>query len=106
MGYFEVEKIPLKVIRDDGFDVSSGVGVKETSLLFNTSTNNAPTFFYNSGDTGIDFEVSVYVKQDYTYQGKPIATYLDYWNKWSTVVSVVTSAFDVPNGKYILTVKS
>ena len=106
MGYFEIEKIPLKVIRDDGFDVNSGVDVKETSLLFNTSTNNAPTFFFNSGDTGIEFEISVYVKQEYTYKGKPIATYLDYWNKWSSVVSVVTSAFDVPNGKYIMTVKN
>lgn len=106
MGYFEVEKIPLKVLKGDGFEVGSGVDVKETNLLFNTDTNNAPTFFFNSGDTGIEVEVSVLVKPEYTYQGKPIATYLNYWGKMSSVVSVVTSALDIPNCKYIMTVKS
>ena len=106
MGYFEVEKIPLKVLKGDGFEVGSGVSVNETELLFNTDTNNAPTFFFNSGDTGIELEVSVLVKPEYTFQGKPIGVFLDYWSKWSKVVTVVTSAFDVPNGKYILHVKS
>ena len=104
--YFEVNKLALKVIMNDGFSTKMGTNVKETDLLYNSQTMNVPTFFFNSGDSGIEFEVSVVIMPEYNYNGVSYRDSLDQWNKFLTPVSVVTDAFDVPNGKYIMTIKS
>lgn len=104
--YFEINKIPLKVVLSDGFNTTMGTDVKETELLFDNRTLNAPTFFFNKGDHGVEFEISVVIKEEYYYEGYPVANALNQWNKWLTPVSVVTNAMDVPNNKYIMTIKS
>ena len=104
--YFEVNKMALKVIMDSGFSTTMGSDVKETDLLYFSETMNRPTFFFNSGDSGIEFEVSVVIMPEYTFNGISYRDILDQWNKYIIPVSVVTDAFDVPNGKYIMSIKS
>jgi hypothetical protein len=104
--YFEVNKIPLKVVLHDGFTTTPGTSVKETDLLQQSHTLNAPTFYFNQGDHGVEFDISVVIKESYYYNTQPVADYLNGWNKTTTPVSVVTNAMDVPNSKYILTIKS
>jgi len=104
--YFEVNKMALKVIMDSGFSTTMGTDVKETDLLYFTETMNRPTFFFNSGDSGIEFEVSVVIMPEYTHNNISYRDVLDQWNKFLIPVSVVTDAIDVPNGKYIMTIKS
>lgn len=106
MGYFEVNKLALKVLKNSGFDVTSGSNIKETTLLYDDQELNAPTFYFNNGYNGIEFEVSVVIKENYYYDGRPFMEYLNQWDKWNTVVSVVTSAMDVPNGKYVMRIKN
>ena len=105
MGYFEVNKVALKVITTSGFDANTGSNVTETKLLYDNNELNAPTFFFNSGFDGIDFEISVLIREDYYYNGRSFIDYLRQWDKWNTVVSVVTDAMVVPNGKYVMTIK-
>ena len=104
--YFEVNKIPLKVVFNDGFNTTMGTSVKETELLQDNRTLNAPTFFFNKGNHGVEFEISVVIKEEYYYNGYPIADSLNQWDKWLTPVSVVTDAMDIPNTKYIMKIKS
>ena len=106
MSFFEVNKIPLRVIMQDGVDVTGGTQITETKMLQDTTTNNAPTFYFNTGFTGVEFEVSIIVKASYFYEGKHISKFLNGWDKWNTVVSVVTDALDIPNSKYVLRIKS
>ena len=106
MGFFEVNKVPLKVIMNDGFSVSSGSNIKETTLLYDDQENNAPTFYFNSGFNGIDFEITVIMKEEYFYNGRAFMDYLNQWDKWNTVVTVVTNAMDIPNGKYVVRIKN
>lgn len=105
MGYFEVNKVPLKVLISPGFDGNSGSNVKETTLLYANNELNAPTFFFNSGFDGIDFEVSVLIREDYYYKGRSFIDYLRQWDKWNTVVTVVTESMIIPNGKYVMQIK-
>ena len=104
--YFEVNKMPLKVIMDSGFSTTMGTEVKETELLYYTETMNRPTFYFQNGDSGIEFEVSVVIMPEYTYNNMSYRDILDQWNKYIIPVSVVTDAFDVPNCKYIMSIKS
>ena len=103
--YFEVEKMPLHVIMSSGFDVDSGSNIKETQLLHDDNSYNTPTFYFNSGFSGDEFEISVVLKKSYYHEGKPVMTYLEEWNKMNTPVSVVTDAMVVPNGKYTVQIK-
>lgn len=105
MGYFEVNKVPLKVLTSPGFDGNSGSNVKETTLLYDNNEMNAPTFFFNSGYDGMDFEVSVLIREDYYYKGRSFIDYLRQWDKWNTVVTVVTQSMIIPNGKYVMQIK-
>ena len=105
MGYFEVNKLPLKVITTNGFDVESGSNIKETKLLYDNNELNAPTFYFNTGFDGIDFECSVVIREDYFYNGTAFKDYLNQWDKWNTVVTIVTDAMDIPNGKYVMRIK-
>ena len=68
MGFFEINKIPLKVIMNDGFDVNSGSNISETTLLYDDQELNAPTFYFNKGFNGIDFEISILMKEEYFYK--------------------------------------
>lgn len=104
--YFEVNKLPLKVLLKDGFATKMGHNIKETELLMDNRTMNSPTFFFNSGNSGIEFEVSVVIMKDYVYKNISFRDYLDNWSKYVTPVSVVTDALDVPNGKYVMKIES
>ena len=104
--YFEVNTIPLIVKLSDGFSVTPGVSIKETDMLMQTATMNAPTFYFNQGDHGTEFDISVMMRASYRYGDYTVMDYLDMWHKNLTPVSVVTDALDVPNSKYIMTVKS
>lgn len=106
MGFFEINKVPLKVIMNDGFDVNSGSNISETTLLYDDQELNAPTFYFNKGFNGIDFEISVIMKEEYFYNGRAYMDYLNQWDKWNTVVTVVTDAMDIPNGKYVVRIKN
>ena len=107
MGYFEVNKMPLHVLRDDGFDTThSGSNIKETTLLYENIDNNVPTYYFNSGFDGIEFEISVLIKPTYFFKDEQVSSHLNTWDKWGTVVSVVTSALDIPNGKYTMQIKN
>ena len=103
--YFEVNKMPLRVIMNQGFDTKMGTTIKETELLQDNRTLNAPTFFFNKGNHGVEFEISVVIKEKYYFNNMPVADSLNQWSKWMVPVSVVTDAMDVPNGKYIMSIK-
>lgn len=104
--YFEVNNIPLMVKLGDGFSVTPGINIKGTDMLMQTATMNAPTFYFNQGDHGVEFDISVLMRESYRYGDYTVMDYLDMWHKNITPVSVVTDALDVPNAKYILSVKS
>lgn len=104
--YFEVNKMPLRVIMNNGFDTKMGTSVKETELLRDNLSLNAPTFFFNKGNHGLEFEISIVMREKYYFNNMPAADSLNQWSKWMVPVSVVTDAMDVPNGKYIMSIKS
>ena len=104
--YFEVNQIPLNVIMSDGFSTTMGTSTKETDLLMQSSTKNAPTFYFNQGDHGVEFDISIVIKEQYYFNDLKVADHLNMYDKNNTVVSVVTDAMDVPNSKYIMTIKS
>lgn len=106
MGFFEINKVPLKVIMNDGFNVNSGSNISETTLLYDDQELNAPIFYFNKGFNGIDFEISILMKEEYFYKGRAYMDYLNQWDKWNTVVTVVTNAMDIPNGKYVVRIKN
>ena len=103
--YFEVNKMPLRVLMDDGFDTEMGTTIKETELLRDNLSLNAPTFFFNKGNHGLEFEISIVMREKYYFNNMPAADSLNQWSKWMVPVSVVTDAMDVPNGKYIMSIK-
>jgi hypothetical protein len=103
--YFEVNKMPLRVLMDDGFDTKMGTTIKETELLRDNLSLNAPTFFFNKGNHGLEFEISIVMREKYYFNNMPAADSLNQWSKWMIPVSVVTDAMDVPNGKYIMSIK-
>lgn len=106
MTFFEVNKLQLQVVASNGFDVDSGSNIKETTLLYDDQELNAPTFYFNNGYNGIEFEISIVMREDYFYKNRAYMDYLNQWDKWNTVVSVVTDAMDVPNGKYVMRIKN
>lgn len=104
--YFEVNKIPFKVLTKNGFDSDTGVSITRTRLLHSNQFNNVPSHNFNQGNAGVNFEVSIMVRPEYLYEGKQYSEYLEIWEKYQKVVDVVTNAFDVPNGKYTLSIKN
>jgi hypothetical protein len=104
--YFEVDGISLKVILSNGFTVTPGIDIKETDMLKQTSSGNAPVFYFNQGNHGVEFEISCVMKASYRYDDYTVMDYIDSRHKYLTPVTVVTDALDVPNNKYILQVKS
>ncbi len=100
--YFEVNKIPLHVIMSSGFDVKTGQNIKETQLLHDDGNYNSPTFYFNSGFDGDEFEVSVVMKESYFYNGEQVMAILNGWNKTNLPVTVVTDSMIVSNGKYTM----
>lgn len=104
--FFEVNNIPLNVIMSDGFSTTMGTSIKETDMLKHSSTGNAPTFYFNQGNHGVEFDISIVMKVSYFADNVPVADHLDGWYKNNVPVSVVTDAMDVPNSKYIMTIKS
>lgn len=106
MNFFEVNKIPLKIVMNDGISTTMGTNIKETALLYDNLNNNAPTYYFNTGDTGVSFEISVVIKEEYFFKNTQIIEFLNQYDKWGTRVSVVTNAIDIPNGIYTMRIKS
>lgn len=104
--YFEVDGIQLMVIMSNGFTVTPGIDIKETDMLKQTSSGNAPVFYFNQGNHGVEFEISCIMKASYRYDDYTVMDYIDSRHKYLVPVTVVTDALDVPNNKYILQVKS
>lgn len=104
--YFEVDGIQLMVIMSNGFTVTPGIDIKETDMLKQTSSGNAPVFYFNQGNHGVEFEISVIMKESYRYDDYTVMDYIDSRHKYLVPVTVVTDALDVPNNKYILQVKN
>ena len=104
--YFEINKMPVHVLTNSGFDITPGIDIKETELLPDTRTNNAPTFYFSSGNHGVEFEVSVVVAETYYFKTELVSWWLNKFHKEQTPVNIVTNAFDIPNDKYLLQVKS
>ena len=104
--YFEVDGIALKVILSNGLTVTPGIDIKETDMLKQTSSGNAPVFYFNQGNHGVEFEISCVMKASYRYDDYTVMDYLDSRHKYLVPVTVVTDALDVPNNKYIVQVKS
>lgn len=104
--YFEIDGIPLKVILSNGFTVTPGIDIKETDMLKQSSSGNAPVFYFNSGNHGVEFEISCVMKASYRYDDYTVMDYIDSRHKYLTPVTVVTDALDVPNNKYIVQVKN
>lgn len=102
--YFECNHIPLKVLLKDGFDVKPGQNIKETPLLPDKNYN-APSFYFNSGYEGDEFEISVYMTEYYFYNNQQVMSYLNGWNKINSVVTVITDSMVVANGKYTMQIK-
>ena len=103
--YFEVNRIGFKVLTDGGFNSETGVNITRTRLLHSNEYNNVPTHNFNQGNAGITFEVSIILRPEWLYEGKPLSYYLEIWERYQRVVTVVTDAFDIPNGKYTLEIK-
>lgn len=104
--YFEINKMPVHVLTSNGFNVTPGIDIKETELLPDTRTNNAPTFYFSSGNHGVEFEVSVVIKETYYFKTELVSWWLNKFHKEQTPVNIVTNAFDIPNDKYLLQVKN
>ena len=104
--YFEIDGTPLKVIMNNGFTVTPGIDIKETDMLKQTFSGNAPVFYFNSGNHGVEFEISCIMKASYRYDDYTVMDYIDSRHKYLIPVTVVTDALDVPNNKYIVKVKN
>lgn len=98
--------MPVHVLTNSGFDITPGIDIKETELLPDTRTNNAPTFYFSSGNHGVEFEVSVVVAETYYFKTELVSWWLNKFHKEQTPVKIVTNAFDIPNDKYLLQVKN
>lgn len=103
--YFEMDGIQLMVIMSNGFTVTPGIDIKETDMLKQTFSGNAPVFYFNSGNHGVEFEISCIMKASYRYDDYTVMDYIDSRHKYLIPVTVVTDALDVPNNKYIVQVE-
>ena len=98
--------MPVHVITTSGFNITPGIDIKETELLQDTGTNNAPTFYFSTGNHGVEFEISVVIRETYYFKSELVSWWLNKFHKEQTPVNIVTNAFDIPNDKYLLQVKN
>lgn len=103
--YFEVNKIKLYIVSSNGFNVKPGQNIKETRLLHDSENLNTPTFYFNSGFGGDEFDVTAYIRESDFYNGEQVMSLLNSWNKTNIPVSVVTDSMIVANGKYTMQIK-
>lgn len=103
--YFEVNKIKLYIVMSNGFSVKTGQNIKETKLLHDQGNLNAPTFYFNSGFSGDEFDVTAYIRESDFYNGEQVMSLLNSWNKTNIPVTVVTDSMIVANGKYTMQIK-
>ena len=111
--------LPLRIIRSSGVDAKRDFDVKITDL--STDKHNVKyKHFHNTGDGGITFKVEVIInpneswgygskgQKEFVYHGvryparARILVWLNFWFTNMTPLYVVSDAFDVPNGQYIL----
>ena len=111
-----VKPIPLRVISDDGIEVTDDMDVNVTDL-YGVNSIRKNKHYFSSGYGGITFKIKVLFKEDDIYQS---AAYSKLHNKnkrfkWEVrklintlyynlaPVRVVTKALDIPNGTYVIT---
>ena len=111
--------LPLHIVRSSGVDAKRDFDVKVTDL--STDKHNVKyKHFHNTGDGGITFKVEVIInpneswgygskgQKEFVYHGVKypararILVWLNFWFTNMTPLYVVSDAFDVPNGQYIL----
>ena len=80
MVFFEIEKIPIKVVQSKKISVEENINITETELKYDKK-EEAPIFFYNNGYSGISFDIEAIIKSTETFNRKYV---------------------DIPNGKYII----
>ena len=94
--------LALNVLQKDAVEVKPESSLAITDL--NKGSNNKRyKHFYNTGDAGITFKISVLVGKDDTWNGEKVTDVLNSWYVNTTVVRVVGEAIDVPAGEYIIT---
>lgn len=105
--------IYLKVIQGSGVEVTPDLEINVNKL------NAGNKSFLNNGYGGITFKIDVIIHKDevtgtsvaivannWKYDSSRVIDYLHEWMTKMTPVYVVTSAIDIPNGKYIITKNS
>ena len=117
---YNIEAIPLKVLRGDGVDYTPDVNITVTDL------NAGNKMFTNNNGKGDKFKVTVIIDETNTVpahikfedviaqlkQGTfsfnfsknvRVLDALDYWIRNMTILMITTRSIDVPNGEYIIT---
>lgn len=118
---YNVEPIPLNVIRDSGVSYTPDVKITVNDL------NSGKKQFLNNSGQGDSFKVDVIIKNGTTFHAEgdmkistnytpngtidsihltrdfDVLTVLDYWIRSMTVFIVTTRAVDIQNGEYIIT---
>lgn len=112
---YGAKPIYLKVIQGSGVEVTPDLDITVNKL------NKGAKSFLNNGYGGITFKIDVIIHKNETtnttvgiadfvnnlhYDDGKVIKYLHEWMTSMTPVYVVTSAIDVPNGKYIITKNS
>lgn len=101
MSFFELNGIPLRVIQDSKINTTLGINISETELKHDKK-EETPIFFFNTGYTGVTFEIECLIKSSDTYQGKYVQDIIQEYARSMTTVTVVTEAIDIPNDKYVI----
>lgn len=111
--------LPLRIIRSSGVDTKRDFDLKITDL--STDKHNVKyKHFHNTGDGGVTFKVEVIInpneswgygakgQKEFVYHGvryparARVMVWLNFWFTNMTPLYVVSDAFDIPNGQYIL----
>ena len=123
---YNIDPVPLKVIRGNGIQVTPLTNMVETSLRTPDEDGVRRKFFTNHGYEGIRFKIDVvldvednaniytYTKEIipdtngathgiYEYSDAKVMDVLDYVIVNAIPVNIVTWAVDIPNGLYLIT---
>ena len=92
--------IPLKVIQDNGVDVTPELNITVNDL------NNGNKQFLNKGYGGLSFKINVIINKNDKIGNSYVTDKLHEWMTSMTPVYVVTEAIDITNGRYIISENS
>ena len=76
MSFFTLNGMTLRVMRDKKIIVNAGINTTETKL-FGNDANKSPSYLFNNGYTGIDFEIDILLRDTDLYDGKSVKTILN-----------------------------